>query len=94
MYAYEEEIKRGFFTLPGGHRVGVCGQVQTEQGKILTMSHITSLNIRIAHEINGCGVDALPYLMCEDEFLSTHCVAAGLWQNNTASGSDPYSGRR
>lgn len=43
MYAYEEEIKRGFFTLPGGHRVGVCGQVQTEQGKILTMSHITSL---------------------------------------------------
>ena len=57
MYAYEEEIKRGFFTLPGGHRVGVCGQVQTEQGKILTMSHITSLNIRIAHEINGCGVD-------------------------------------
>ena len=75
MYAYEEEIKRGFFTLPGGHRVGVCGQVQTEQGKILTMSHITSLNIRIAHEINGCGVDVLPYLMCEDEFLSTLIVS-------------------
>ncbi|MDY2923166.1 MAG: ATPase, T2SS/T4P/T4SS family [Eubacterium sp.] len=75
MYAYEEEIKRGFFTLPGGHRVGVSGQVQTEQGKILTMSHITSLNIRIAHEINGCGGKILPQLMCGDWFLSTLIVS-------------------
>ena len=27
LYAYEEEIRQGFLTVEGGHRIGVCGQV-------------------------------------------------------------------
>ena len=27
MYALEEEIRRGFFTMQGGHRIGIVGKV-------------------------------------------------------------------
>lgn len=42
-YAYEEELAQGFFTIPGGNRVGVAGtKVQAH------FSSITSLNLRVA----------------------------------------------
>lgn len=53
LYAFQDEICQGFLTLPGGHRVGVVGQVVIENEKIKTVKHISSLNIRIAHEILG-----------------------------------------
>lgn len=58
-YAYEDEIKQGFLTVSGGHRIGVAGQVVMEEdGRVRTIKHIASLNIRIAHECKGCA-DAL-----------------------------------
>ena len=54
LYAFEEEIRRGFLTIPGGHRIGLAGQVVAENGKVKTMKYISFLNIRIAHEIKGC----------------------------------------
>lgn len=53
-YAYEEELRQGFFTVEGGHRIGIGGTIVMEQGKIVSISPIRSLNIRIAHEIKGC----------------------------------------
>ena len=38
----EEKIKEGFFTLPGGHRVGICGRAVLEHGKISAVGDITS----------------------------------------------------
>ncbi len=54
MYAYEEEIKKGFITMQGGNRVGLCGRVVYEGDKIRTIRNISAINIRIAHQIVGC----------------------------------------
>lgn len=62
MYAYEEEIRSGYVTLPGGHRVGICGDAVTENGKIMHMRWIQSLNYRIAREVIGaadCVIDKI-----------------------------------
>lgn len=53
-YAYQEEIKNGFITLEGGHRVGIAGQVVLdEEGRIKTIKDIVFLHIRIAHDVKG-----------------------------------------
>ncbi len=62
LYAFEEEIKKGYLTLDGGHRVGLGGQVVMENGQIRTIRPITYLNIRIAHQVPECArtlVDSL-----------------------------------
>ena len=45
-YAYEDELKQGYFTLPGGSRVGVAG-VCGPAG----FADITSLNLRVARQV-------------------------------------------
>lgn len=60
-YAFEEELKQGFLTVEGGHRVGVAGQAVMEaDGNIRTLKNITFLNIRIAHQIKGAADGVLP----------------------------------
>ena len=54
VYSFEEEIARGFVTLDGGHRVGICGTAVTKNGRITAFKDISGLNIRIAHQIYGC----------------------------------------
>ena len=71
LYAYEEEIKKGFLTVEGGHRVGVCGQASCEEGHIRRIHPISYLNIRVARERKGCGEKIFPYLMKNGEFLNT-----------------------
>lgn len=63
LYAYEDEIKQGFITVAGGHRIGIAGQVVMEgEEKIRTIKHILHLNIRIAHQIIGAADSILPSL--------------------------------
>lgn len=62
LYAYEDKIRSGFITIRGGHRVGVAGQVVIENGKIQSITHISSLNIRISHQIKGCGEKYFSFL--------------------------------
>ncbi len=62
-YAYEDEIRQGFLTVAGGHRVGVAGQVVLEEdGRVRTLKHIASLNVRVAHEKKGAADKLLPCL--------------------------------
>ena len=54
VYSYVDEIRQGYLTLPGGHRVGVAGQaVLEDENRIRTIKNIRYLNIRIAHEVKG-----------------------------------------
>lgn len=59
LYAFEQELRCGYITIPGGHRVGLCGQAVLEQGRVARLKHITNLNYRIAREVIGA---ALPYV--------------------------------
>ena len=55
LYAYEEELKQGYFTVRSGLRVGVCGRIAARSTAIQSMSAISSLCIRIPREVKGCG---------------------------------------
>lgn len=52
-YAWEEEFRQGYLTLPGGHRVGFVGKGVLEHGRIRTLKQISGLNFRIARAVYG-----------------------------------------
>lgn len=54
LYAAQSQIKDGFCTLSGGHRLGVCGSVVYVDGARQTMHAFSSVNLRIARQIRGC----------------------------------------
>lgn len=54
VYSYENEIREGFVTLPGGHRVGIAGKAVAENGTVKTVNEISSMNFRIARQVSGC----------------------------------------
>ena len=54
LYAYEEEMKQGFITLPGGHRVGFAGKVMLDStGHVRGLKHISAVCLRVARSIPG-----------------------------------------
>ena len=53
-YAYEDDLAKGFVTIEGGHRVGICGKAVIRQGQPGLIKEISSLNVRFAKEIKGC----------------------------------------
>ncbi len=55
-YALEEDIARGFLTLPGGHRVGVTGEVLAEDGRVVRVIHPGGINIRRGRQLRGIAV--------------------------------------
>lgn len=71
VYAFEEELRRGYFTIEGGHRVGVAGRCVTEGGNVLRMQYISFLNIRIAHECKGCSEGLYRYLYGNGQYYHT-----------------------
>lgn len=62
LYAYEDEIKQGFITVQGGHRIGLAGKVVLENDRVKAVKHISFINIRMSHEQKGCGESVLPYI--------------------------------
>lgn len=75
-YAYEEDIRQGFLTVPGGHRIGVAGQVILgENGRIKNMKYIRCLNIRISHEILGAADPLMPLVHNREQLLNTLLIA-------------------
>ncbi len=76
LYAYADEIKRGFLTIPGGHRIGLAGQVILEQGDhIRNIKYIRYLNIRVSHEIRGAADSVIPFLYQDRQILNTLIIS-------------------
>ncbi len=67
LYAFEEELKQGFITITGGHRVGIIGKAVLEENKIKSMKHISFINIRLSHQVRGCADKVIPYITGERE---------------------------
>lgn len=63
IYTYQNQICNGYITIKGGHRVGITGNVVVKDGQVINISHIYSLNIRIARQIIGCSNKALQYIL-------------------------------
>lgn len=76
LYAYEDELRQGFITVAGGHRVGITGQAVLEADRtVRTIKHVTCMNIRVSHQIRGAGNKVLPYLYRNGELLSTLIIS-------------------
>lgn len=76
IYAWEDEIKNGYITLKGGHRVGIVGKVVMEAEKIKTIKHVSGFNIRIARQILGAADETIPFVINEKgEFLNTMIIS-------------------
>lgn len=75
-YAYEEDIRQGFLTVPGGHRVGMAGQVILgENGRVKNIKYVRCLNIRISHEIIGAADPLMPFVHNGGEVQNTLLIA-------------------
>ncbi len=75
LYAFEEEMKQGFITIQGGHRIGIAGKVIVRESRIHNMRHVSFVNIRISHEIPGCADLIMPYIICGRQVLSTLIIS-------------------
>lgn len=101
LYAFSEEIKRGFITISGGHRVGIGGEIIYNYKEIESIKNISSLNIRIAREKKGISDSIIPYLVNDNKFHNTmiisppQCGKTTLLRDiirNLSDGSDYYQG--
>lgn len=75
LYAFEEELRNGFITLQGGHRVGLCGKAVVDAKEIKTLKNIASMNIRISHEVFGCADKLMPQLIKNKMPLNTLIIS-------------------
>ncbi len=66
LYAFEAEIGRGYITVPGGHRVGLAGQVILSHSQIKTIKNFSGIAFRIAREIKGCASSILDFIYSVD----------------------------
>lgn len=72
LYAFEDEIKQGFITIQGGHRIGIAGKTVLDGDKITGLKYISYINVRISHEIKGCANKVMPFV--EEEDKVHHCL--------------------
>ncbi len=75
IYAFEEEIRQGYITIQGGHRVGICGTCVLDGQTLKTIKNISSLNIRIAKDVKGCGSSVLPHIVKDNNILNTIIIS-------------------
>ena len=62
VHSYAESLKNGFVTLGGGHRLGVCGTVAEENGQVVGVRGLASLNLRIARQFTGLAAQIVPWI--------------------------------
>ena len=64
IYNFTEQMKNGFITVGHGIRIGIAGEYVTQNGEVNAIKNITSLNIRIPHNIVNCAD-----FICKNLFL-------------------------
>lgn len=63
IYSYQNEIKQGFITVKGGHRVGIAGSAVIDSGRVININYISGMNFRIARQVIGCSGKTLQYIL-------------------------------
>ena len=74
-YAYEDNIKNGFLSGPGGHRIGFGGVAVTDNGSITGLKNIMFLNIRVCHQIENCSFDVYKKIHLNERLRHTLIIS-------------------
>lgn len=83
VYAHLEEIRQGFITIKGGHRAGFCGRGIMDGGRLENFRDISSINIRVAHEVKGFADFVMPHILSGSTIDSTLVIAPPLMGKTT-----------
>lgn len=75
LYAYQEELRQGYITIEGGHRIGIAGEIAKDREGIAGIKYVSFMNIRVAHEKKGCAKEILPYLKNGNSIYNTLLVS-------------------
>lgn len=75
LYAYEEEIRQGYITIKGGHRIGIAGECILVKGEVRTIRNISSINIRICREVIGSSEELMKYISSKNRVYNTLIVS-------------------
>ena len=70
-YAAVEQVRHGFITVRGGHRIGLCGTGVVKEGEVLNIRQLSSLSLRVAREIHGLGAPLLRGMQSGGQLQST-----------------------
>jgi len=62
LYRMEDELRQGYVTIRGGHRIGLAGMATTKNGQVQALRNIGFFNIRIAKEKKGSAVQLIRWL--------------------------------
>lgn len=76
IYSINEDIKKGFITLNNGIRIGLVGEVVTENNFVKTIKDFNALNVRIPHEIKNCSLNVFNYLINNGQVLNTLVISS------------------
>ncbi len=75
LYAIQNDINNGFVVINGGHRIGICGEVVFQDGKIRNVKNINSMNIRVSRQLIGCA-DKLMENIIENQTLKNTLIVS------------------
>lgn len=70
-YAHNNKIKCGYLTTKEGIRIGIAGECVFDGNNIVTIKNITSLNIRIPHNVSGCSSYFFNKIFKDNQLYST-----------------------
>ena len=76
LYARGEELRQGYVTLRGGHRMGLCGRVLRQDRHAHALQDIGSVCIRVALAWEGCANVLLPLCLREGSLRSLLIIGA------------------
>ena len=75
IYAYCDDIKEGFITISGGHRIGISGRAVYSNGNLLNITSYSGVNIRIAREYKNSAQACINYIEDGKKIFNTIIIS-------------------
>lgn len=75
VHAVLDQLRRGYLTVEGGHRVGLCGAAVLRDGEIHTLRRLSSAAVRVARQVTGAARPLLKELTADGALPSVLILA-------------------
>ncbi len=75
-HALEEEFRGGYITIPGGHRVGLSGQMMAHSNGQHRFRYVSGFCFRIAKEVKGLAEKVMPGLLLPQKGIASTLIVS------------------
>jgi len=76
VHTVADQLRRGYLTVEGGHRVGLCGTPVLRDGQIHGLGRLSSAAIRVARQITGAAASVAQKLLGQSGALCSTLILA------------------